>query len=117
MASYDNTFKTEHAAAFAGLYEGGVVRILDGSTVLATISVPNGAHTAGSAGVQELASNLSDTIDNSGTADGYEAETSGGGVSTGTVSGTGGGGDMELDDTSLVANGTATITSWDITLA
>jgi hypothetical protein len=116
MATYDSAFKTEHAAAFAALYEGGVVRILDGATVLATISVPVGAHTAGTAGVQELASNLSATITASGTADGYEADTAGGATATGSVSATGGGGDMILDDTSLVENGTATITSWDITV-
>ena len=37
-------------------------------------------------------------------------------VIDGNITGTGGGGDMELDDTSIVSGGVISVTSWTITM-
>jgi hypothetical protein len=111
--SFDTQFRNEAIAALSALYEGGTVDILDaGAAVLVTLTVPASAFAAAANGSASLASSIQATIAASGAAASYRATTAAGGIETGSVTATGGGGDMTLDDVNLVANGTCTITSW-----
>ena len=84
------------------------------STALATINLQNPAFGASSTGVITLAGvPLSDaSADATGTADGFDIEDRDGTVVlSGSVTGLSGGGDIELDNTSIVATQEVKITS------
>lgn len=55
-----------------------------------------------------------DTVDQDGTAAWFRVETGAGPILDGTISGTGGGGDLELNDVNLVSGGTITINTFTI---
>ena len=91
-----------------------VLEILATATVLATINLQNPAFGAASSGVITLAGvTLSDTsADATGTADGFQIKDRNGTVVlSGTVTGLSGGGDIELDNTSIVATQQVDITA------
>jgi hypothetical protein len=84
-------------------------------TVLATITLPATPFTSGT-GAVTLNGTWSDTsADNTGTA-GHYRMTNGSDIEEGTVTATGGGGDLTLDNTSITAGQTVTITSWTRTM-
>lgn len=93
-------------------------------TVLASITLPADAHGAASAGAAALAGTWSDaSADATGTAAHFRIRASGdaNGISTtelrveGTVTATGGGGDLTLDNTSIAAAQVVSVTSWTLT--
>jgi len=88
--------------------------IKDSSTVLATINLQNPAFGASSSGTITLAGvPLEDSsADATGTADSFDIEDRDGTVVvSGTVTATSGGGDIELDNTSINATQSVSITS------
>lgn len=87
--------------------------IKDGATPLVTIDLQSPAFGAASSGVITLAGvPLSATASAGGTADGFDIEDRDGTVvASGTVTATGGGGDIELDNTSIASDQTVEITS------
>ena len=92
-----------------------VLEILDGATVLASFDLENPAFGAASSGTITLAgTTLSDaSADNSGTADGFQVKDRDGTVIfSGTVTGSGGGGDVEADNTSITAGQSVDLTSF-----
>lgn len=85
-------------------------------TVLATITTPADAFAAASSGTKAKAGTWSDSsADATGTA-GHFRMTKGSAVIEGTVTATGGGGDIELDSTSITSGQVVTITSlaWSV---
>lgn len=125
--------------AAAGIdFDGGVLEIrsgtppgadaADGGTLLASITLPAdafGAAGASTDGQADKAGTWEDTsADNGGTAGHFRIKQSGdgGGASTaderieGTVTGTGGGGDIELDNTSISAGQSVEITSFNVNI-
>lgn len=129
--SIDATARTAVVDAIVDLLDSGEVEIRTGSaadpdsaatgTILATISLAatafNAASDNGTTATATAQGTLEDTnAANGGTAGHFVAKQSGGNVLlTGTVTGTGGGGDMELNTTTIEAAGTVTITSWTVT--
>lgn len=86
-----------------------------GGTALATITLPASPLTAGT-GQVTLSGTWSDTVaDNTGTAAHYRL-TNSTDIEEGTVTVTGGGGDLELDSVAVVAGQTVTITTWTVTM-
>lgn len=98
----------------------------DGGTLLASITVPADAFAAASGGSAAKSGTWEDTsADATGTAAHFRIKQSGdtGGATgstderfEGTVSGTGGGGDIELDNTSITSGQTVTITAFSLTM-
>lgn len=87
-------------------------------TVLATITLPSDYFNAASSGSMTKLGTWSDaSADNAGTADFFRLFKSDGTTCQmqGTVTATGGGGDMELDNTSIAAGQTVTITTFTLT--
>lgn len=129
--SLDATARQAAVNAIVDLLDSGTVEIRSGSaadpdsaatgTVLATISLAatafNSATDDGTTATATAQGTLEDTsADATGTAAHFVAKQSGGNVLlTGTVTATGGGGDMELNTVSITALGTVTITSWTVT--
>ncbi len=91
----------------------------DTGTLLASLTLPSDWMAAASSGAKAKSGTWQDTsADNSGTAAHYRLKASGGTVhSQGTVTATGGGGDMTLDNTSISAGQSVTITSWTWSIA
>ena len=90
----------------------------DSGTVLATINLPSDWMSAASGGVKSLLGTWSDTAaDNSGTAGHFRIYASDGTTvhMQGTVTATGGGGDMTINNTSITAGGTVTVTVFTLT--
>jgi hypothetical protein len=90
----------------------------DAGTVLATLNLPSDWMAAASGGVKALAGSWSDTnADATGTAAHFRIYASGGTVQhmQGTVTATGGGGDMTINNTSITLGGTVTVTSFSLT--
>lgn len=90
----------------------------DSGTVLATISLPADWMAGASGGSKAISGTWSDaSADNTGTAAHFRIYDSGGSTChlQGTVTLTGGGGDMEVDNTSFVAGQTFTVTSFTLT--
>lgn len=86
--------------------------IKDGATVLATINLPNPAFGAASSGVITLGSTSAATATGTGTADSFDIEDRDGTVVvSGSVTATSGGGDIELDNTSVTSGQSVEITS------
>ncbi len=108
------------------VFNGGTLTIRTGSapgannaasgTVLATITLPADAFAAASSGTKALSGTWQDTsADATGTAAHFRLVNSGSTqVLEGTVTATGGGGDMTLDNTSIAAGQQVTITSFTL---
>ena len=86
-------------------------------TVLATLNLPSDWMAASSGGVKSKSGTWSDSsADASGTAAHFEITTSGGTVKIrGSVTTTGGGGDLTVDNTSFASAQAFTITQFDLT--
>jgi len=91
----------------------------DTGTLLASLTLPSDWMAAASGGSKAKSGTWQDTsADNSGTAAHYRLKASGGTVhSQGTVTATGGGGDLTLDNTNISAGQSVTITSWTWSIA
>lgn len=90
----------------------------DSGTVLATFSLPSDWMAAASSGSKAKSGTWEDTsADNTGTAGHFRIYASDGTTchAQGTVTATGGGGDMTLDNTSIASTQTVTITSFSLT--
>lgn len=90
----------------------------DSGTVLATLSLPSDWLAAASSGTKSKSGTWSDaSADASGTAGHFRIYDSGGTTChlQGTVTATGGGGDMTLDNTSISASQTVTISTFTLT--
>lgn len=114
-------------------YDSGVLEIRTGAppgpdnapsgTVLATISLPADAFTPGTATLAKAGTWQDTSADATGTAGHFRlvASGDGGGASTtelrweGTITATGGGGDMEADNTSIAAGQSVTVSTFGIT--
>jgi hypothetical protein len=88
-------------------------------TLLGTLPLSDpafGAATTASPSVATASAITSDTsADASGTAGWFRAyDSNAAAVIDGSITGTGGGGDMELDTTTIVAGGTIAVTAWTI---
>ncbi len=85
-------------------------------TVLATMTLPSDWMAAASGGSKALSGTWSDTsADATGTAAHYRINQGATCHMQGTVTATGGGGDLTLDNTSIASGQTVTITSFSIT--
>lgn len=87
----------------------------DSGTVLATLNLPSDYMSAASSGSKAKSGTWQDTsADNSGTAAHYRLYASDGTTchEQGTVTATGGGGDLTLDNTSIASGQSVTITTW-----
>jgi hypothetical protein len=90
----------------------------DSGTVLATVNLPSDWMAAAASGVKALAGTWQDTsADGTGTAGHYRIYDSGGTVcgSQGTVTATGGGGDMTVDSVSFTAGQSFTVNTFSWT--
>jgi len=90
----------------------------DSGTVLATLSLPSDWMAAASSGSKAKSGTWQDaSADATGTAAHFRIYDSGGTVChiQGTVTATGGGGDLTLDNTSIASGQTVTITSFSLT--
>lgn len=90
----------------------------DSGTVLATMTLPSDWLAAASGGAKALSGTWQDaSADNTGTAAHFRIYDSGGSTChiQGTVTATGGGGDMTLDNTSITAAQSVTISSFTLT--
>lgn len=89
----------------------------DSGTVLATINLPSDWMLAASAGSKAKSGTWEDTsADNTGTAAHWRLYASDGTTchAQGTITATGGGGDMTLDNTSIASGQTVTVTGFTI---
>lgn len=89
----------------------------DSGTLLASLTLPSDWMAAASGGAKAKSGTWEDTsANNTGTAGHFRVKDSGGTVThiQGTVTATGGGGDLTLDNTSIAAGQTVTITSFTI---
>lgn len=89
-------------------------------TILATLSLPSDWMADASSGSKALAGTWSDSsADNAGTADFFRLFASDGTTchAQGTVTATGGGGDMTLDNATIAAGQTVNVTSFTLTAA
>lgn len=123
---YDDGLINELVSAFE-VFEGGELEIYTGSqpasandaptgTLLATIALPVDAFGAASGGVLSKNGTWNDTVDATGTAGWARMKDSGGTINMDmAVTATGGGGEIELDSTSLVAGGIVTVSTFTIT--
>lgn len=90
----------------------------DAGTVLATLNLPSDWMAAASGGSKALAGTWQDaSADAAGTAAHFRIYDSGGSTchAQGTVTATGGGGDLTLDNTSIASGQQVTITSFTLT--
>ena len=90
----------------------------DSGTVLATCTLPTDWMAAASAGAKSLSGSWSDpSADASGTAAHFRLYKSDGTtcIMQGSITATGGGGDMEVDNTSFAAGQVFTVTSFTLT--
>lgn len=90
----------------------------DAGTVLATCSLPSDYLAAASGGTKAKSGTWEDTsADNTGTAAHWRLYASDGTTchAQGTVTATGGGGDLQVDNTSFAAAQAFTVTSWTFT--
>lgn len=90
----------------------------DSGTVLATLNLPTDWMAAASSGSKAILGTWQDlSADNTGTAGHFRIYDSGGTVCgiQGSITATGGGGDMTLDNTSIASGQQVTITSFTLT--
>ena len=122
----NSTLKNTILDGFDTAFNSGTLEIRTGSapgagntatgTVLATITLPADAFAAASGGTKAKTGTWSDSsADATGTAAHFRM-TGGSNIIEGTVTATGGGGDMELDSVSITSGQVVTITSlsWSI---
>lgn len=115
--------------AITALLNGGHIEIRTGAqpagpgaaatgTLLGTLTLSATAFGTASGGTATANAITGDTsADASGTAGWFRGYTSASaGVIDGAITATGGGGDMELDNTGIVAGGTIDVSSWTITM-
>lgn len=118
----NTTFKNTVLDGFDTAFNSGTLEIRTGSapgagntatgTVLATITLPADAFAAASGGTKAKAGTWQDaSADATGTAAHFRM-TGGSNIVEGTVTATGGGGDMELDSVSITAGQVVTITGF-----
>ena len=118
----NTTFKNTILDGFDSAFNSGTIEIRTGSapgagnaatgTVLATITLPADAFAAASGGTKAKSGTWQDaSADATGTAAHWRM-TGGSNIVEGTVTATGGGGDMELDSTSITSGQTVTITAF-----
>lgn len=122
----NTTLKNTLLDGIDSVFNGGTLTIHTGSapgannaasgTVLATITLPADAFAAASSGTKALSGTWQDaSADATGTAEHFRLVNSGSTqVLEGTVTATGGGGDMTLDNTSIAAGQQVTITSFTL---
>lgn len=116
-------------APVGALLNGGTIEIRTGSqpatpgtaatgTVLGTLTLAATAFGSPSTGVITAAAITGDSsADASGTAGWFRAyDSSTNAVIDGSITATGGGGDMTLDNVAVVAGGTINMTSWTLTM-
>lgn len=90
----------------------------DSGTVLATITLPSDWMSAASGAVKSLLGTWQDaSADATGTAAHFRLKQGGTCHDQGTITATGGGGDMEVDNTSLASGQQFTVTSWALNLS
>lgn len=90
----------------------------DSGTLLASMSLPSDWMAAASSGAKALSGTWQDTsANNTGTAAHFRIKDSGGTTChmQGTVTATGGGGDLELQNTSIASGQSVTITAFTLT--
>ena len=90
----------------------------DSGTVLATLNLPSDWMAASSGGVKSKSGTWEDTsADAAGTAGHFRIKNSGGSTChvQGTITATGGGGDLQLDNTNIAAGQQVTITAFSFT--
>ena len=131
MLKLNTALQNTLAQAFADLFDVGVDTIiiyggaepatantaLSGQPVLTTVTLPApGMGTASNGTVGKVGAWEDLSIDNSGTASFFRLTNNGGDVLQGSVTATGGGGDMTLDSVSLIQGGTFTITAFSVTM-
>ena len=87
-------------------------------TLLGTLTLSDPAFGAAATGTATASAITDDSAaDASGTAGWFRGyDSAGNAVIDGSITGTGGGGDMELDDVNIVAGGTIAVSSWTITM-
>jgi hypothetical protein len=86
-------------------------------TLLATLTLPNPAFGAASSGVATANAITAVAASATGTAGWFRAKSGGGAtVLDGSCTATGGGGDMQLNSTSLTSGVNVQITSWTVTM-
>lgn len=88
----------------------------DSGSVLATITLPSDWLTAASAGVKSKSGTWTVAASGTGTAAHYRIKQSTTCHEQGTVTATGGGGDMTVDNTSIASGQTVTVTSFSRTM-
>lgn len=130
MATRISTAARNAAAdAIAALLDGGYIEIRTGTqpadpqtvasgTLLGTLPLSPTAFGAASNGTVTANAITDDSdADASGTAGWFRGYGSGAvAVIDGNITGTSGGGDMELDDTAIVQGGVISVTSWTMTM-
>jgi hypothetical protein len=85
-------------------------------TVLATLVLPLDWMLAASGGVKQLSGTWEDaTADNTGTAGHFSLDQAGTCHIQGSITATGGGGDMTIDNTSIAAGQQVTVTAFNLT--
>ena len=116
--THSTAAKQAATAAVTALLNGGSLEILDGATVLAVLPLSATAFQSPDGNGQATANTITDdeSANASGTADGWQAKTSGGvAVISGAArkaSDTDNGEEMVLDNTSIEASQRVSITSW-----
>lgn len=124
---FNTALRTSAADAVAGLYDGGIVTIYTGTqpanpndatveTALVAITLPTPAFAAATSGAAAKAGSWVGVAVNAGTAGWYRMETSDGlKWNDGSVTATGGGGDLEISNTSVVADAVIVVNSFTLT--
>lgn len=113
--------------AIADLADGGTLTVRTGiapgagavatGTVLATITLPTPAFGAAATTVAKSGTWEDASADATGTAAHFRIVCVGGAIVEGTVTATGGGGDMQLSSTSLAAGNPFTVTAFSMSLS
>lgn len=89
----------------------------DSGSVLATITLPSDWLAAASGGSKAKSGTWTNTASGTGTAEHWRIKDSGGSVchAQGTITATGGGGDMTLDNTSIASGQSVTVNTFTVT--
>lgn len=130
MTTKLSTAIVNHTAdLFGAMFASGNIKIYSGTqpatadtsasgTLLATITLPSTPFAAASAGSLTRSGSWTATVATTGTAGYFRMADASGGTYRldGTITVTGGGGDMELSSTSLQQNGNLSVTSFTINL-
>lgn len=130
MASINTALRNLLADALGEDANSGILRVYDGTPptdadealgsqeLLADITLPSDAFAAAADGAIEKSGTWDDqSIDASGEATWFRLlDSTESRILQGTVTGTGGGGDMEVDDVNFVAGGVFTVTGFTVTM-